>query len=100
MASGITSRLGDEGEAIEERLKQVGQGRLTNPTESKAGDGDAQLGGGDVGIKVIKTVEHRVGAAFPFGGEMLHLGAPNRDQGELGGNKEAVQQDQEDDREQ
>jgi len=45
------------GEALQHRLDQVGEGRFANPAEGDAGDGDAELSRGDVGIEVVEPAQ-------------------------------------------
>jgi hypothetical protein len=35
----------------------VGEGRLANPAEGEAGDGDAELGRGDIGVEVVEPTQ-------------------------------------------
>ena len=39
---------------------------------------------------MIEPAKNGLGAAIPFGGEMLDAGPTDRDEGELGGNKKSV----------
>jgi hypothetical protein len=78
----------------------VGEGRLANPAEGDAGDGDAKLGRGDVGVEVIEAAQDRGGPPVSFRGQMLDAGAPDGNEGKLGGDEEPVGENEGDDREQ
>jgi hypothetical protein len=57
-----------EWQAGDERVQHAAEGGLADPAEGETGDGDAQLGGGDVGVEVIDAVENPGGPAVAFRG--------------------------------
>lgn len=72
----------------------MGKCGFTDPAESQTCDGDAELGSGDVGVEVIDPFENPGGTAVAFRGELLDAGAANGDEGELCGNEETIEQDE------
>src|SRR5262249_39756362 len=72
------------------RLNEVGEGRLADPAEGERRDGDAELGGCEVGVKMVDGSLERPGATLSLCHELCHPAAPDGDQGELGGDKEAI----------
>jgi hypothetical protein len=82
------------GEALQRRFDQVGEGRFANPAQGEAGDGDAKLGRGDVGIEVIEAAQDGGGPSVALRRQMLDAGAADGDQGELGGDEEPVGEDE------
>jgi hypothetical protein len=78
----------------------VGEGRLANPAERDAGDGDAKLGRGDVGVEVIEAAQDRGGPPVSFRGQMLDAGAPDGNEGKFRGDEEPVGENEGDDGEQ
>ena len=51
--------------ARQRRLDEVGEGRLADPAERQRGDGDAELGRGEVGIEVAEGSLQRAGIGRP-----------------------------------
>jgi len=88
---------GDECQPLEARFEQMCDGRFPDPTQTDTGDGNAQLGRGDVGIEVVEQIEDTAGAAISFGGEVLDAGTPHGDESELGGDKEPIREDEDHD---
>ena len=58
--------------------------------EGERRDGDAELGGCEVGVKMVDGSLERPGATLFLFHELCHSAAPDGDQGELGGDKEAI----------
>src|SRR6516225_1580497 len=61
-----------------------------DPAEGERRDGDAELGGCEVGVKMVDGSLERPGATLLLFHELCHSAAPDGDQGELGGDKEAI----------
>jgi hypothetical protein len=74
-------------------MDQHRDGRFTDPAERQAGDGNAQLRGGDVGVEVGESVKDRDRTAVAFGGKLLHASAPDRNQREFGGDEKTIGED-------
>jgi hypothetical protein len=85
---------------FEQRVQQVGHGGLADPAQAQGGQGDAQLGGGDVGVQVVDEAQQAHGLAAAFGGQGGDARAPDAHEGELRGHEKAVGQNQDEDQEQ
>jgi hypothetical protein len=87
-ALGYTQRL-------EQRLEEVGEGRLPYPAQAQRADRYAQLADREVGIELVRSLldQPRRGHTLPH--EPVHLRGPDLYQSELGSHKQAVQSDQE-----
>ena len=68
---------------------------LAEPAEAQAGERDAELAGRQVAVDVLHLLAREHGAAAPLLGELLQPGRAGAGQGELGRDEEAVQQHQE-----
>jgi hypothetical protein len=77
-----------------EGLEQVCEGRLADEAKGERGHGDAQLGHGDVGIEVAQRAPHLTCPHAPLVHQLLNARAPHADEGELGGDEEAVEEHQ------
>ena len=66
--------------------------------EHQAGHRDADLGGRQVEVEPIERLAREPGREVALLGELIDLGGPHLDQGELGRNEKAVDQDQAGDR--
>jgi len=77
-----------------------GEGRLADPAQRQAGQGDAELGGGEIGVEVAEHVPRQAGPPVALRDVGLDLRRPHLDQGELGGDEEAVQSHQQEGEEQ
>ena len=89
-------RRGDAGQ-MECRLDHVGEEGLAEPTQSEAGQGDAQLGGRDVGLEMGGDVFGELGAGVTLLDQGVELAGPDLDDGQLRGDEEPVEQDQRED---
>ncbi len=81
-------------QTAEQRLDQVGQGRLPDPPQSQGGQGDPQLGGRDIAVERLNGLEGQSSFSVAGSGHLLEPGPPGADQGELGRNEEGVGEDQ------
>jgi hypothetical protein len=80
---------------LEDRLQELRERRLAEPAQAQAGERDAELAGGEVPVDVLDLPAREHGVAAPLLGELLEPRRPRAGQGELGGDEEAVQQHQE-----
>jgi hypothetical protein len=80
--------------AAQRRAQQAGEGLLAEPPEEEAGDGDAELGRGDEAVGIGLRALHEPRRAAPLRGQLIDARAPRGDEGELGGDEEAVGQHQ------
>ncbi len=67
--------------------------RFGQPAQTEAGHGDAQLGGAEVGGEILQDVPGQPRAAVPRHDQRLQLRVAQFDEGEFGGDEEAVDQD-------
>ena len=74
------------------------QRRLADPAEPERGEGDAELGGGDVAVERLYRATRQPSFAVPCPRHLVEPGAPRADQGELRRHEEGVRQHQDDDR--
>ena len=72
-------------------------GRLAEAAEGQRGEGDAELHGGEELVDVVLEAEGGAGAGAVELDELLDAGLADADEGELGGHKEGVRQDEEGD---
>lgn len=84
-----------EADFEEDRLDEAVDEGFAKAAEGDTGEGDAELGGGEVAVKVLDLIAGADGAGFAFGDSGLELGAADFDDGELGGDEESVQEDEE-----
>ncbi len=70
-----------------------------SPTQPRArrGEGDAELDGGEELVDGVFELQGGAGAGTAEGEELLDAGLADADQSELGGDEEAVRQDEEGD---
>jgi hypothetical protein len=68
--------------------------RLADPAQRERCERDAQLGGAQVVLEVLEREQRALGAHVSGTGARLERGRPHLDQRELGGDEEAVGQDQ------
>ena len=73
----------------------LGDGGFADPAEGKAGDGDAELDGGEELVDGVLELEGGAGAGTAEGDELLDAGLADADEGELRGHEEACGQDEE-----
>ena len=78
----------------QQRLQQVGKGRLTDPAQAQRGQGDTQLAGWQVSVQLVVHFTQNVAAPAMLFGNGLHPGGAQLDHGELCSNEEAVEQHQ------
>jgi hypothetical protein len=81
---------------LQQRLQEVRNGRLAQPAQPQAGNGNAQLGGGDEAIGVVQGALGGGGARLALAGQLLDAGAAHTHQCKLGRHEEAVGQHQDD----
>ena len=81
------------GHQVEERLQQSVDRWFADDAKADAGEGDAELSRRQVGVELIDHALRQTAPQRVLVGR--HLGRPDLDQGELGGDEEAVQADQE-----
>ena len=76
----------------------VGDGGLADPAESERAERDAELDGGEEVVQVLLEALDGAGAGDAERDELLKAGVAHADEGELGGDEEAVSEDERDDR--
>ncbi len=82
------------GDAGQRRFDQMGDRRLADPAQRQRRDGDAELGGREVGVEIVERMLQRLGV-HPLGGNQLHHpAAADGDEREFGGDEEAVGDDE------
>jgi hypothetical protein len=96
----FTLAIGEKRNIVNQRLDQVADSRLADPTERETGEGNTELGCRDVGIEVVEEVENAPGAFLSFFLQLLDTRAANGDQREFGCNEEAIGKNKENDRKQ
>ena len=74
-----------------ERLDQAGDRRLADPAQRQAGQGDAQLRGGDRVVQMFDRAQDRGSAGAAVVDHLVNAGAAHRHQGKLGRHEECVQ---------
>jgi hypothetical protein len=82
----------------ESALDETRQRRLADPAEAEGGQGDTELGGGDVAVERLYRAAREPSFAIPRPGQLVEPGAPRPDQGKLGRHEEGVREDENDDR--
>jgi hypothetical protein len=80
--------------AREQRLDQVRERGLAEEPDPDRGHRDPDLAGREVLVDVVELPQHPIRAAAPLGGELLELAPAAADEGELGGDEEAVERDE------
>ena len=81
--------------ACQEVEDDVGDGGFADPAEGKAGDGNAELDGGEELVDGVLELEGGAGAGAAEGDELLDAGLTDTDEGELRGHEEAAGQNEE-----
>ena len=81
-------------EAAEDRLEQLRQRGLAEEADADRGHRDPDLAGGERLVDRVELLDHRLGAALAFLGELLDLAAAAAHERELGRDEEAVDRDQ------
>lgn len=94
VAEGVNESLGHV-RRVEDRLQEVGDGRLGDGAEGERADRDAELRGGHHLRQVLQAVQHLSRPARPIGGQGFDLTATHGHQSEFGADEEAVRQHQE-----
>ena len=84
-----------EADFEEDRLNEAIDEGFAEAAEGDTGEGDAELGGGEVAVEVLDLIAGADGAGFAFGDGGFELGAAYFDDGELGGDEEGVEEDEE-----
>src|SRR5690606_13107294 len=64
---------------------------LADAAQKEGGDGNSNLGCGDVAIEIANRVLHGFGRARAFGGELVDAGFTNGDEREFGRDEKTVQ---------
>ncbi len=85
--------LGQAG-AGERAVQQLGQGRFGQHADDQGGDGDAELGAGELERQFAQGRDDAVGAPVAGRGGLLGVRPLDGDEAELGGHEESVGQDQ------
>jgi len=81
--------------AASEGEDDLRDGRLSDPAEGEAGDGDAELDCGKELVDGVLELKGGAGAGTAEGDQLLNAGLADADQGELGSHEEAAGQDKE-----
>ena len=79
----------------QQRFQEFGEGRLADPAQAQGGQGYAQLAGGQVGVQLVVNLAQDGAAPAVLLGDGFHAGGAELDHGELGGDEEAIEQDEE-----
>ena len=85
---------GGVGDGLEPASKEAGDDGFADPAEGEAAEGDAELDGGEKVVEVLLEAADGARSEDVLGDELLDAGFADADQGELGGHKEAVGQDE------
>ena len=80
--------------ARERAVQQLGERRLGEHADDQGGDGDAELGAGELEGQLLQRLDDPAGPPVALGGGLLGVRPLDRDQAELGGHEEAVGEDQ------
>lgn len=80
--------------AGERAVQQLGEGRFGEHAHHQGGDGDAELGAGELEGQFAQGRDDPAGAPVAGRGGLLGVGPFDGDQAELGGHEEAVGEDQ------
>jgi hypothetical protein len=88
--------LGEAERLGQHRTEIIGQCRATERGGQEAGQGDADLHGGQEAIRILAQPGHGP-AAFTALGQLPDLGVPERDQGHLGRREHASDRDEDED---
>ena len=91
---GVDQARPGAGDQADHRLDDPDERRFADPAQGQARQGDAELGGREVGVQVLDHVPGDPPAPQARRGVGVELGRPHLDQGELGGDEEAVEEDQ------
>jgi hypothetical protein len=78
----------------ERAAQQPGERRFGEHADDERGDGDAELGAGELEGQLLERVDDRTGSSVALGGGLLGVGALHRDEAELGRHEEAVGENQ------
>ena len=77
MADGMDPALGDAGDQVDQVLEEVGERRLADEAEDQRGDGDAELGAGELVVLRSRMASRpRCGRRVARLGERLEAAAP------------------------
>jgi len=87
-------RGGAVGEVAEDRLQQLRQRGLAEETDPDRGDGDADLAGGEGFVDAVELLDHGLGPGFSLLGSLFEFAAAAAHERELGRDEEAVDRDQ------
>ena len=77
-----------------EMTKKATKNEIALTSSAQRGEGDAQLAGRQVGVELVVYLAQDVAAPAVLLGDGLYAGGAQLDHGELGGNEEAVEQHQ------
>ena len=86
--------VGSQFKAIKQGSEQFGKNGLTDPAQPQAGQRDAQLSGGKIGVQIAEYPARYDGPAMALGNEWLQLSVAQFHQRELGGNEKAIEHNQ------
>ena len=87
--------FGPDTHPSEEGCDQVGEGGLSDPSQSKTRQGDAELRRREIGIEILDGVLSSGRSPNPLTYELLYSRRPYLDDSELRSNEESIQKDEE-----
>ena len=70
------------------------EGRLADPAQGEGGDGDAELGRGEIGIEMLDGALQRFGIGASGRDQLDDAAAADRDERKFGGDEKAVSENQ------
>ena len=94
----LDHRWGGDADFQEKRLEHLGEERFADPAEAEAGESDSELAGGEVGFEILGEMMGEGGGGVAVFGHGLELGGADFNEGEFGGDEEAVEEDEGEDR--
>ena len=84
---------------VQQRLDHRGEDRLRKPAEPETCERDAELGGAERGIEILRDLLRDDRPSIAFLDERMQLCLADLHKGKLGRDEESVEQDEEDDEE-
>jgi hypothetical protein len=95
---GVRRDCGDRGRQPGEAIgDQTRERRLADPAQPQRGQGDAQLGGGDVAVERLYRTARQPSFAVSRTRHLVQPGPPRSYQGEFGRDEKGVREDENDD---
>jgi len=88
-----------EADVGEDGRKDVGEGEFAEPADPEAGQRDADLGGGEIGVEMAQQVKGRARAKNLFRRQTLETRFTHLHERELGGDEKTVERDEDGDSE-